>query len=243
MSNSSAVVPVVEKFVSINGEGLRAGRLAAFIRTPGCNLSCSWCDTMWANESGCEREYFSVESLVTWVATTPASCVTLTGGEPTLQRGLPALIEALYLSNEWGAADPRVIEIETNGAVDLAELNALRHRLDKSHTLLPTQVAFTVDCKLPTSGMFEYMCDENYACLREGDAVKFVMGSIDDLHCAKRVIDTYDLCSKAQVLFSPVFGQIDPVQIVKFMEDQRLSQVRLQLQLHKIIWPHQDKGV
>ena len=87
------------------------------------------------------------------------------------------------------------------------------------------------------------MLPGNYDLLRWGDAVKFVVASREDLECARDVIEKYDLCSRCEVFFSPVFSCIEPSRIVDFMQEQRLSRVRLQLQLHKIIWPGQEKGV
>lgn len=289
-SAEERTMPVVERFVSINGEGPRAGRLAAFIRFAGCNLACSWCDTAWANVGNCEHENLTPAKLVEWVAGSGAACVTLTGGEPTLQPGLPALIGALCQSGVWGLRGklPRVVEVETNGAVDLAELAALRAELEGAAGLgaldldeacssvaaadsgsanamagaadsgsadastgtatrkacdLPTQVCFTVDCKMPSSGMTAEMLPSNYSLLRRGDAVKFVVASREDLECALGVIEKHDLCSRCEVFFSPVFSCIEPSQIVDFMQEHGLANVRLQLQLHKIIWPGQEKGV
>lgn len=285
-------LPVVERFVSINGEGPRAGRLAAFIRFAGCNLACSWCDTSWANVGNCAHEDCTPDELVEWVAGSGAACVTLTGGEPALQPGLPDLVRELHCSDVWGAGlgAQRVVEIETNGAVDLASLHALREELaagrlpgavagDARGAGEPTrlsgqflasapgvqpgdprqlgagsaacvgdggcgcQVHFTVDCKMPSSGMTAEMLPGNYDLLRWGDAVKFVVASREDLECARDVIEKYDLCDRCEVFLSPVFSCIEPSQIVDFMQEQRLSRVRLQLQLHKIIWPGQEKGV
>lgn len=234
--------PIAEHFVSVNGEGLRAGRLAAFIRMTGCNLTCSWCDTSWANSDSCPHENMSVDQLVSWVSGTGASCVTLTGGEPTLQPGFSSLVEGLFLSDTWGIQDDRVIEIETNGSVDLADLNTMRLRLAEQGSL-PTTVAFTVDCKMPSSGMFSEMLVENYDLLNDGDVVKFVVASQQDLQTALTQIQTYNLCERCEVFFSPVFSCIEPADIVTFMEKNCLSRVRLQLQLHKIIWPNVEKGV
>ncbi len=271
---ASCALPVVERFVSINGEGPRAGRLAAFIRFAGCNLACSWCDTSWANVGNCAHEDCTPAELVEWVAGSGAACVTLTGGEPTLQPGLPDLVRALCESEAWGGefAGQRVVEIETNGAVDLASLHALREelaagrqtgaagqasqlaelpgqtsgvRLDGQDGLgdRACQVCFTLDCKMPSSGMTAEMLPGNYDLLRWGDAVKFVVASREDLECARDVVEEHDLCSRCEVFFSPVFSCIEPSQIVDFMQEQRMSRVRLQLQLHKIIWPGQEKGV
>lgn len=104
-------------------------------------------------------------------------------------------------------------------------------------------LAFTVDCKLPSSGMFAEMLDSNYALLTSQDVVKFVIAGTQDLETALAQIQNYELPSKCEVFFSPVFSCIDPADIVSFMQAHELSTVRLQLQLHKIIWPEKDKGV
>ena len=239
--------PIAERFVSINGEGLRAGQLSVFIRMAGCNLACSWCDTSWANDTACSCEYVTTEQLVHWVESSPVSCVTLTGGEPALQPGLPDLIKALFLSTSWGAksAKPRVIEIETNGSVDLASFDALRKELRAraATSFIPTVVAFTLDCKLPSSGMAAEMLPANYDLLTQGDVVKFVVASGEDMEEALSVIEKHSLPQRCDVFFSPVFSCIDPAAIVRFLEEHELSDVRLQLQLHKIIWPAAEKGV
>ena len=125
--------PVVEKFVSLNGEGLAAGRPAAFIRFAGCNMWCTYCDTRWANHPLVEVEGWSVPQLLAWVAETGVSCVTLTGGEPLLQPYLPDLVQAL-LSVE--SPRPLRVEIETNGSRDLAPMarqSALHRGLEDAH--------------------------------------------------------------------------------------------------------------
>lgn len=243
--DSAETMPVAERFVSINGEGPRAGRTAAFIRFVGCNLSCSWCDTVWATAPNCPHEDASVADLVAWVVESDAACVTLTGGEPVLQPLLPSLIEALAASDAWGCGSvDRVIEVETNGSVDLSGLDALRRRLAAASACgLPCRIAFTVDCKLPASGMAGHMLPENRALLGPGDAVKFVAASPEDLACARDVIRDESLCDRSAVFLSPVFGRIDPADIVAFMRAAGLPDVRLQLQLHKIIWPGEEKGV
>ena len=97
---------VVEKFVSINGEGRRAGELAAFIRFKGCNLQCSYCDTSWANEPGCESERLTEEEILSWIRETGVKNVTLTGGEPLLRKGMEELIEEKTGINTVTAEDP-----------------------------------------------------------------------------------------------------------------------------------------
>ena len=153
------------------------------------------------------------------------SKVRLTGGEPLLQPHIGELITAL------GALGYRV-EIETNGSVALEPFAALAFR-----------PCFTMDYKLPDSGMESAMKPENFDLLRSHDAVKFVVGSRSDLNRALEVIRQYALTAKCTVFFSPVFGAIEPVEIVEFLEEHKLNRVRLQLQLHKLIWDPQKRGV
>lgn len=220
--------PVIERFVSINGEGAHAGRLAAFIRFSGCNLRCSYCDTVWAQDSEATVELLSTDELVNWVANQPCACVTITGGEPTLQGRLLELATAL------SALDAvEVVEIETNGSTDLATFAHER----------PQNVCLTMDYKLPSSGMERQMCLTNLGVLDTRDVVKFVIGTREDLETMLRVVRDNDLDQRCQVYLSPVFGQIEPASIVDFMREQRLTGATLQLQLHKFIWPDQERGV
>lgn len=246
-----AMLPIAERFVSIDGEGPNAGRLAAFIRTVGCNLACSYCDTRWACVPSCPHEDVSIAALVDWVAGSGAACVTLTGGEPLLQPHAAALVEALATTRSWCADAARTVEIETNGAVALDEVAYIRDRLalegvvslDAAERAGLARICFTLDAKTPASGMDERMLASNYRLLAPCDAVKFVVGSCEDLCYAQQVLERYGLCERCAVFFSPVFGAIDPAEIVAFMQEHALARARLQLQLHKIIWPDAEKGV
>lgn len=229
-----STMPVAERFVSINGEGLSIGRLSTFIRFVGCNLACSYCDTRWACEAGCPAEELTPEQIADYVKSTRTPCATLTGGEPVLQPLLPELIKRLM---ERTFCD---VEIETNGAVDLGELASLRKQFG---CRCDERLFFTMDCKLPSSGMFDQMRQENFGFLTLGDSVKFVAGSEEDLVVAKKVIEQHDLFGRCEVLFSPVAGQIDPADIVSFLIENGLTEARMQVQLHKVIWPKQDRGV
>lgn len=222
------VYPVIERFVSIDGEGVHAGRLAAFIRFSGCNLRCSYCDTVWAQDDEATVDLARKEELVKWVSEQPCACVTITGGEPTLQSHLPELVAALADLEQI-----EVVEIETNGSVDLATLAADR----------PAKLQFTMDYKLPSSGMEAQMHTANFALLDERDVVKFVIGSQEDLETMARIVNDYDLERRCRVYLSPVFGQIEPAQIVDFMKERDLKHATLQVQLHKIIWPDTERGV
>ena len=216
---------VAEKFVSINGEGPRAGELAVFLRFCGCNLDCGYCDTRWANTADVKYERVSAEELVEYVKSTGVKNVTLTGGEPLLQADIAHLIKLL---GEAGAE----VEIETNGSVPLKNIVSLAPR-----------PAVTADYKLPSSGMEKYMLTENFSYLTLQDAVKFVVGDMCDLARAEEIINGYGLKEKCRIYFSPVFGKIKPVEITEFMKERKLNGVRLQLQLHKIIWEPDMRGV
>ena len=219
-----AVYPVAEQFLSINGEGPRAGQLAYFIRFPGCDLSCSYCDTRWANLPDAPRTATTGEALLRRAMESGAKNVTLTGGEPLLQPELPALLTLL--------CPHFYVEIETNGARPLGPLLAGACR-----------PSFTMDYKLPSSGMEERMCLENLPLLTELDTVKFVCGSREDLRRALEIMEQYGLRRRTRVYLSPVFGKLDPGDMVEFMKAHRLSDVNLQLQLHKFIWEPDRKGV
>ena len=234
VSEDALRFPVVERFISINGEGTHAGKLAAFIRFKGCTLSCSYCDTTWANRPDAPAEMLGIGDIISFVEDSPASCVTLTGGEPLLQNRIDMLIEALLDDRK------RFVEIETNGAVPLAPFADMRRNLLVSDCGL---LSFTMDCKLPSSGMHERMAWKNYELLEPCDTVKFVIGDEGDFEAAMRVMQRFDLQERCHVYLSPVFGQMDPARIVDFMRDNALDRTTLQLQLHKIIWPGQDKGV
>lgn len=216
---------VVEKFVSINGEGRRAGELAVFIRFFGCNLNCSYCDTKWANESGCPYEEMSVGQIADYVKDTGVKNVTLTGGEPLLQKEINHLIEVLEKI-------PKVrIEIETNGSIALPS--------DR----VSSKVCFTMDYKLAGSGCEEQMHLDNLMYLKAQDTVKFVVSSREDLERAEEVIEQYQLCEVCQVYLSPVFEKITPAAIVEYMKEKGMNDVRLQLQMHKFIWNPAKRGV
>ena len=218
---------VAEKFISINGEGTRAGTLAVFVRFTGCNLRCSYCDTMWANEPGCPYEEMSPAQICEYVRSTGIKNVTLTGGEPLLQKDMDKLISLLI--SECGVR----VEIETNGAVDLRPFAELPEG----------RPLFTMDYKLPSSGYEDRMIAENFSVLEKEDTVKFVSGSRADLERAGEIIEKYGLLDRCHVYFSPVFGRIEPAEIVDFMLNKRMNKARIQIQMHKVIWDPNERGV
>lgn len=217
---------VAEKFVSINGEGLRAGELAVFIRLAGCNLNCSYCDTVWANQKDVNYEWMSPEEIYEYILETKVNNVTLTGGEPLLAKDILTLI-ALLLTNK-----KLHVEIETNGSIDIAP-----------HTLAENRPSFTVDYKLPSSDMENWMNLSNFNYLTKEDTIKFVAGTNEDLEKVKIIIEKHQLVHRTNVYISPVFGQMSLERIVDFMKENQMNGVTLQVQLHKIIWDMNKRGV
>ncbi len=217
---------VVEKFVSINGEGLLCGQLAIFIRFAGCNLNCSYCDTSWANEKNVAYEYMSTEDIYEYIKSQKIKNITLTGGEPLLQEGIIELLEMLSEDKELH------VEIETNGSISLQEFLKIEN-----------PPSFTMDYKLPSSDMEGSIKLDNFKHLTKKDTVKFVSGSIEDLEKAKYIIDEFNLIDKTNIYISPVFGKISMDSIVEFMKKNNMNGVTLQVQLHKVIWDANKRGV
>lgn len=217
---------VVEIFESINGEGMRAGELAVFVRMKDCNLCCSYCDTAWACTGDVPCRQMTEEEICLQILNTGIRNVTLTGGEPLLQENIDILLQRL-------TAEPSLrIEIETNGSIDISPYR---------QGMYPP--VFTLDYKLPGSGMEARMYLDNFRRVSAEDTVKFVVSDDRDLERAKEIILTYDLQARCHVIFSAVFGRIEPERIVAFMRNHCLNAVRLQLQLHKIIWDPEQRGV
>ena len=214
---------VIEKFLSINGEGLKSGELAVFIRFQGCNLRCPYCDTKYSYINPKYQE-LEVEEIIDYIKSTNVYNVTLTGGEPLIQSDVDKLI------NELSNLGYRV-ELETNGSVDISKYVGLNG------------VSFTLDYKGPSSLMEDKMNLENYKYLGKNDVVKFVCGSDLDLLKAKEIILKYHLNEYTNPFISPMFGEIELEKIVDFMKDNNLNGVRLQLQIHKIIWDKDKRGV
>lgn len=217
---------VAEIFTSINGEGTKAGQTAVFVRFTGCNLNCSYCDTKWANEPDAEYTLMTDKEILNRIKETGIKNVTLTGGEPLLRDGIHELLEEVAKDGFLQA------EIETNGSIDLKPFCDIENR-----------PSFTMDYKLPSSGMEKHMYLENFDILEKKDTVKFVSGSSKDLKKALEIIRKYDLSKRCHVYISPVFGSIEPAEIVDFMVENKLNDINLQLQLHKFIWDPNMRGV
>lgn len=213
--------PVTEIFESIDGEGLRAGRLAVFVRFAGCNLRCSYCDTVYSQNHSDASEIFSEDGLCKAVSAFGRRNITFTGGEP-LMHDIEGVVRRL-------CSEGMEANIETNGSMPL-------------FTDRPDGCFYTLDFKCPSSGISpDKMLLSNYPLLIKGDAVKFVVGSEEDLEKAAEIAEL--IPSDAALFFSPVFGKLSPERIVEFMRKNSLERFRLQLQLHKYIWPPEMRGV
>jgi 7-carboxy-7-deazaguanine synthase len=208
---------VTEIFFSIQGEGTRAGLPCVFVRFTGCDLRCVYCDSAYAFHGGRE---LSQGEILAEVARHPCRLVLLTGGEPLLQRELPALAAALL-------ARGYEVTVETHG----------QRPLDG----LPEPVVRIVDVKTPGSG--EVAKDLAYLdLLRQGDEVKFVVASRADFDWSREVVRHHRLEGRVEVLFSPVFGSVEPRDLAAWMLEDGLR-ARLSLQIHKVIWGAEARGV
>ena len=233
-----------EIFKSIDGEGNRTGYPVTFIRSYSCNLLCTYCDTLYAVQPETEEDKanafkeMSVDEIVQKCKELGNKRITFTGGEPLIQKDAAELVGQLMLNGFE-------VNIETNGAVNIEEFT---HKLDSYmdayiSTLEDTcgTYYYTLDYKCPTSGMEGKMILSNLDWLSEGDVLKFVVGSKEDLDRMKQIITEHKIF--AEIFVSPVFGNIEPKDIVKYIIDNNLQNVRVQLQLHKIIWPVSMRGV
>jgi len=212
------VLMVSELFVSIQGESSFAGLPCAFLRLAGCPLACRWCDTAYARQGGQPR---ALDDLLAWAAAQGVELVEVTGGEPLAQAGCPELLAGLC---DQGHA----VLLETSGALDIAAVD------ERAHVIM--------DVKCPSSGMHQCLHRPNLARLAAKDEVKFVVADRADYAYARDLIRAHGLESRCQVLVSTVFGQVEPAEVVAWMLADRLR-ARFQLQLHKLIWPHRDRGV
>lgn len=209
-----------EIFNSIEGEGIRTGLRASFVRFKGCNLSCPYCDTEHALTPSNAKET-TIEGISEQLDQFHCPNVTITGGEPLLQKDLSPLLDSL-ISEGYG------INIETNGSIDITPYQR-------------DGVIITMDYKLPSSRMESRMHLPNLPSLRSCDVLKFVASDDTDLRRMLEVLNQYDI--RANVFLSPIFGEMDPQRLVQFLKDNNLNNVRVQLQLHKIIWSPDTRGV
>ena len=226
--------PVSEIFYSIDGEGARTGSPAIFIRLFGCNLDCSYCDSVYACKSEADKLGFrqmSLDEIILAVETfEPCRCITLTGGEPLIQGHIGDLISELRVRGYW-------VNIETNGSIDLAPI--IVGQADKKSSM---DYFFTMDWKSISSGEAPMMLTSNLKLLDTNDVLKFVVGSEEDLDQMRELLE-HNPDIDAQIYVSPVWGKIEPSKIVAYILENKLTYVKVQVQLHKIIFDPTARGV
>ena len=225
---------ISEIFDSIDGEGIRAGKLCTFIRVFGCNLRCSYCDSMYsvdAKYSDIPPREMGINEILSYVNRNYRR-VTITGGEPLL------FPETIKLVNRLCEMDFEV-NIETNGSCDTV---AFRDMISNSENLF-----FTVDFKLPSSGEMYKMRLSNFDSLEKRDVLKLVIGSEEDLSVAIGL--AHDTAIKygdsaPHIFVGTVFGDFKLSDVIdEFMKDSVLKDVQFQIQMHKIIWDPNMRGV
>lgn len=212
------MLTVNEIFYSIQGEGTRAGRPSVFVRLTGCPLRCVWCDTAYAFHEGARRD---LESVVAEAQGHPCRLLCLTGGEPLAQPAAFDLVRRL-LDDGWE------VVVETSGHVSLARLD-------------PRAVA-VMDIKAPGSGEAHRMDWDNLGRLRRKDEAKLVLGGREDYEWARDLVRERSLAARCTILFAPVHGQLQPGLLARWVLEDALP-VRVQVQLHKILWPGVERGV
>ncbi len=222
MKNKS--LQVSELFFSLQGESSYAGYPCVFIRLAGCNLRCTYCDAQYTyGEPG---QLFSIDELLTFVSQYSGSLVEITGGEPLIQENSILLMETLIDSN-------RKILLETNGSIDLSNV--------------PAKIIKIVDLKCPDSGMHEKMLLDNFSHLKGQDEIKCVINSRKDYDWAKKVLTQANLFGdhlqdqKAKITFSPVSASLEATKLADWLLEDNLP-ARMQIQLHKILWPNKERG-
>ena len=211
---------VNEIFYSIQGESSFSGRPCVFVRLTGCNLRCTYCDTRYAYEEGDALELSEI-----WDKVSSYKCplVEVTGGEPLLQEETPALIYTL-LENGYA------VLLETNGSLSISNIDARCTKI--------------IDVKCPSSGEHEKNDPRILSSLSDRDEVKFVISDREDyVYARKKLLHMrQELLVKNPVHFSPVFGTLEPQTLAAWILSDNLD-TRLNLQLHKVIWGPEQRGV
>ena len=217
---ASAELEVCEIYQSIQGEGTRAGGRCVFVRLAGCNLRCAYCDTQYAQDNE-EAVRMPVGDVLDTVAEFGCPLVEVTGGEPLLQPGTAHLLERLL-------AVPHEVLLETNGSMDIGSV--------------PSGITRIVDVKTPGSGMVDRNLWSNMGLLTQHDEVKFVLCGRSDYEWALNVVNEHRLDRTTTVLFSPARGRLAARRLAEWIVADGVD-VRLNLQLHRILWPDRDRGV
>ncbi len=215
-----------KSYLSINGETTNMGLPTSFIRLAGCNLNCwNGCDTEYAVSSNAGTE-MPVTGIIDHLKLLGCPRICLTGGEPLLNT-----TESMILLQSLVDEGFQDVSVETNGSIDLKPFKEQ----------LGSQIRFIMDLKPPSSGMKEKNLFSNLALMSEDDEVKIVIANEADFKWALTQIKSLNPMTK--ILFSPLFGKLEPEHLVKWILEAKLWNSRIQLQLHKYIWSPETKGV
>jgi 7-carboxy-7-deazaguanine synthase len=212
------LLKVNEIYYSVQGESSKAGLLCVFVRLTYCNLRCTYCDTEYAFYEG--KDY-TADQVLEEVKKYNCKLVEVTGGEPLVQ---PESVELMKRLCDEGFE----VMLETGGSLPIKDI-------DK-------RVMIIMDLKCPSSGMMRKNFYGNIDYIKPADEIKFVIGNREDYEWTKEIMQKYKLTGKCSVLFSVVFGELEPLTLVKWILEDKLN-VRFQLQMHKFIWNPSAKGV
>ena len=212
------MLKINEIYFSIQGESTKAGLPCVFVRLTYCNLRCKYCDTEYAFYEGKE---LSLEEIISGVKKFDCKLVEITGGEPLVQSDTINLMQRL-------CDEGFEVLLETGGSLSIKEIDP--------------RVKIIMDLKCPSSGMLKKNYYKNIDFIKPSDEIKFVIGTREDYEWTKKIIQKYNLMKKCIILFSVVFGELEPVRLVEWILEDKLD-IRFQLQMHKFIWEPTTKGV
>jgi 7-carboxy-7-deazaguanine synthase len=223
---SHRLLNISELFYSIQGESTYAGLPCVFIRLAGCNLRCRYCDARYTYDEA--HAAMALEVILSFVDGYPGAIVEITGGEPLLQENVYPLMAELV-------ARKRTVLLETNGSLPIAAV--------------PPEVVVIMDIKTPDSGSANSLAADNIGAaktrnenIRGSCEIKFVLTGKDDYSWARDLVKEHVLHTSCPTLFSPVKNELSPADLAAWILQDQLA-VRLQLQLHTLIWPHLSRGV
>ena len=207
-----------EIYFSVQGESSYSGLPCIFIRLTYCNLRCTYCDSEYSFYDG---EKMKIDEILKEIKKYSCNLVEVTGGEPLLQKNCINLLNELIKNNYD-------VLLETSGSLSISDV--------------PNKVINIIDFKCPSSKMDSKNMWDNINYLKKNDEIKFVIGDRIDYEWTKQKIEEYKLNQICNILISPVYGEIEPKEIVKWILEDNLK-VRFQIQMHKEIWPADKKGV
>jgi len=223
---SQQLLNISELFYSIQGESTYAGLPCVFIRLAGCNLRCRYCDARYTYEEA--HAEMALDTILSFIDSYPTALIEITGGEPLIQENVYPLLAQLV---DRG----RTVLLETNGSLPVNKISP--------------EVIVIMDIKTPGSGMGASFAGENIVHAKERNSIikgscefKFVLTSKDDYRWARDMVNRHTLNTSGPTLFSPVIAQLSPLELATWILQDQLP-IRLQLQLHTLIWPQRSRGV